>query len=156
MVGREKHRMEAFIRFHLTEDDLYFANCEPDFNVLPLISKHFKSRYADQKWLIFDLKRGFGIHYDLHQVNEVRFDFEHENLLGEVDSAFPPRRTGAKGRQLKAITNSSAHDYGDEENAYRDMWYKYFKSTNIEERKNMALHLRHVPKRYWKYLSEKM
>ena len=37
-VGREKHRMEAFVRFQLTKDGIYFANIEPDFNVLPLIS----------------------------------------------------------------------------------------------------------------------
>ena len=35
------------------------------------------------------------------------------------------------------------------------MWKDYFDSTNIKERKNMKLHIRHVPKRYWKYLSEK-
>ena len=32
---------------------------------------------------------------------------------------------------------------------------EYFKSTNIKSRKNMKLHLQHVPKRYWKYLTEK-
>jgi len=150
MVGREKHRMEAFIRFHLTDDDLYFANCEPDFNVLPLIAKHFKSRYADQKWMIFDLKRGFGIYYDLSMVSEVQMDFSDQNLLGEGDTAF------AKAEKLRAVTNSSGHDFGEQENAYRDMWNRYFKSTNIKSRKNMALHVRHVPKRYWKYLSEKV
>src|SRR5215213_3603788 len=56
-VYREKHRMEAFIRFQLTADGLFYAICQPDFNVLPLIEKHFKSRYADQRWLIYDSKR---------------------------------------------------------------------------------------------------
>jgi hypothetical protein len=27
--------------------------------------------------------------------------------------------------------------------------------TNIKERKNDKLHVQHVPKRYWKYLTEK-
>src|SRR3982751_1526354 len=40
-VDREKHRMEAFVRFQLTKDRLYYAIIQPDFNVLPLISKHF-------------------------------------------------------------------------------------------------------------------
>ena len=57
MVSREKHRMEAFVRFMLTEDDTYFAHITPDFNVLPLILPHFQARYADQKWIIYDLKR---------------------------------------------------------------------------------------------------
>ena len=33
-VGREKHRMEAFVRFQLTKDDVYFANIELDFKRL--------------------------------------------------------------------------------------------------------------------------
>jgi probable DNA metabolism protein len=51
-VHREKHRMEAFVRFQLTKDDLYYAIIQPDYNVLPLIATHFKERYADQRWLI--------------------------------------------------------------------------------------------------------
>src|SRR5690554_4459137 len=58
-VGREKHRMEAFVRFRLSKDNIYFATIEPDFDVLPLITKHFKSRYADQKWIIYDLARNY-------------------------------------------------------------------------------------------------
>ena len=63
-VGREKHRMEAFVRFEHTIDDIYFARVEPDFNVLPLIGEHFRQRYQDQNWAIYDLKRGYGIYYD--------------------------------------------------------------------------------------------
>ena len=42
MVHREKHRMEAFVRFQRTNDDLYHATVQPDYNVLPLILSHFK------------------------------------------------------------------------------------------------------------------
>ena len=63
-VGREKHRMEAFVRFEHTTEDIYFARVEPDFNVLPLIGEHFRQRYQDQQWAIYDLKRGYGIFYD--------------------------------------------------------------------------------------------
>jgi len=133
MVGREKHRMEAFIRFKLTKDDIYFANIEPDFNVLPLISKHFKNRYADQKWVIYDLKRGYGLYYDLKHVEIINLDFSET-----FDS-----------------TKTSSDIFSDKEFEFQKLWQDYFKSTNIESRKNMKLHIRHVPKRYWKYLSEK-
>ena len=53
-VGREKHRMEAFVRFELLKDAIYFATIQPDFDVLPLLVKHFKERYQDQKWLIYE------------------------------------------------------------------------------------------------------
>ncbi|PRP67931.1 TIGR03915 family putative DNA repair protein [Nonlabens agnitus] len=140
MVGREKHRMEAFIRFHLIDGDVYYANCEPDFNVLPLISSHFKNRYADQKWIIYDLKRDFGISYDLEKVEEITIKFDD-----------PIAKRG--------VTNKLAGQesrFRESENNYRDLWNQYFKSVNIESRKNMKLHLQHVPKRYWKYLSEKI
>ncbi|MFS4468217.1 TIGR03915 family putative DNA repair protein [Maribacter sp. 2210JD10-5] len=132
-VGREKHRMEAFVRFQLTKDEIYFANIEPDFDVLPLISKHFRSRYADQQWLIYDVKRKYGIFYNLERVKIVSLD------LNEIHF----NRT----RKSRLFTKG--------EYEYQELWNNYFQSTNIKSRINKKLHTQHVPKRYWKYLSEK-
>ncbi|QCX00007.1 DNA metabolism protein [Aggregatimonas sangjinii] len=132
-VGREKHRMEAFVRFQLTQDGIYFANIEPDFDVLPLISKHFRSRYADQQWIIYDVKRKYGLFYNMESVEIVTLDLE-EVYTNSI-------------QKNKAFTN--------EEYDYQDLWNDYFKSTNIKSRINKKLHTQHVPKRYWKYLSEK-
>ena len=132
-VGREKHRMEAFVRFRLTKDDIYFASIEPDFNVLPLIEKHFKRRYADQKWVIYDIKRGYGLFYDLETVELINMDFPENFNFTKTDDAF----------------------FATQEFEFQKLWQDYFKATNIASRKNMKLHIRHVPKRYWKYLSEK-
>lgn len=132
-VGREKHRMEAFVRFKLTKDNVYFANIEPDFNVLPLISKHFQNRYADQQWIIYDLKRNYGLYYNLKKVEIIYLEFHNNfNFSGTSTEVFAPV-----------------------ELEFQQLWKDYFKSTNIESRKNMKLHIQHVPKRYWKYLSEK-
>ncbi len=130
MVHRETHRMEAFIRFRLTADGIYYAVIEPDFNVIPLLAKHFRDRYADQRWLIYDLKRRYGIYYDLERVEEVEF-------------------TESPGEKDRVV-------FADNEQLYQELWQGYFKSANIRERKNTKLHLRHVPKRYWKYLTEKV
>jgi len=132
-VGREKHRMEAFVRFQLTKDDVYFANIEPDFDVIPLISKHFRNRYADQQWIIYDVKRKYGIFYDLHTVEIISLDLNdiHTNSIEKSDA------------------------FINEEYEYQDLWNNYFKSTTIKSRINTKLHVQHVPKRYWKYLSEK-
>ena len=46
----------------------------PIFDVLPLIAGHFTRRYADQRWLIFDKKRRYGLYYDLRQTTIVEFD----------------------------------------------------------------------------------
>ena len=128
-VHREKHRMEAFVRFKLTKDQLYYATIQPDFNVLPLICKHFKERYADQRWLIYDVHRKYGLYYDLQTVEEVMLDFS--------DAATAP-----------AI-------FDEDEEIYQQLWQTYFANVNIKARKNMKLHVQHMPKRYWRYLVEK-
>lgn len=132
-VGREKHRMEAFVRFRLTKEDIYFALIEPDFNVLPLIVSHFNSRYADQKWLIYDVKRKFGVYYDLTNTEYISIDL--------------PKKFGFSG--------GNSEYFETKETYYQKLWKEYFESTNIKSRVNMRLHAQHVPKRYWKYLIEK-
>ncbi|MGB1209996.1 MAG: DUF4130 domain-containing protein, partial [Lacinutrix venerupis] len=52
-------------------------------------------------------------------------------------------------------TKTNASYFTDSELEFQQLWKDYFKSTNIKSRKNMKLHIQHVPKRYWKYLSEK-
>jgi probable DNA metabolism protein len=130
-VGREKHRMEAFIRFELLKDGIYFAKIDPDFDVLTLIIPHFKNRYQDQKWLIYDLRRKYGVYYDLNDVEIISLDLD-ENLL-----------------------KNETEIYSEAEINYQKLWWEYFDHTNIKERKNTKLHVQHVPKRYWKYLTEK-
>lgn len=134
-VGREKHRFEAFIRFENIGNTMFYAPIDPDYNVLPLIVPHFKRRYAGQDWIIYDTKRKYGVHYDQQseQVNEAVIDFTIDRTdLAPTGISFDP-----------------------DEALYQDLWKNYFKSTNIPVRRNMKLHLKHVPKRYWKYLVEK-
>jgi probable DNA metabolism protein len=132
-VHREKHRMEAFVRFQLTKDQLYYAVVQPDFNVLPLIARHFKERYADQRWLIYDARRKYGIYYDLEKVETVTLNFSTET---------------AGGKDVSVL-------YDETESIYQLLWQQYFGSVNIAARKNTKLHLQHMPRRYWKYLPEK-
>ncbi len=129
-ISRERHRMTAFVRFEKMKDDVYFAKIEPDFNVLPLIRNHFKNRYQDQKWMIYDLRRHYGILYDL----EI------------CDFFYPEEKLDMSRYQEK---------HHDEESNYQKLWQRYFTKTNIVERKNLKLHQQYVPKRYWKYLIEK-
>lgn len=132
-VHREKHRMEAFVRFQKLKDGLYFAIVQPDFNVLPVIKDHFEKRYADQPWLIYDSSRKYGIYYDLNTTVTVELEF------------------------TESISNGSlrAEILDEHEPLYQQLWQNYFSSVNIAARKNMKLHIRHMPKRYWKYLPEK-
>jgi probable DNA metabolism protein len=134
-VHREKHRMEAFVRFQKTADGLYYATISPDFNVLPLLITHFEKRYADQQWAIYDTQRRYGVYYDLQLTKFIQL---------EGRTALHNQAGGLAADQLDA-----------EELRYQQLWQVYFDHVNIPERKNPRLHLRHIPRRYWKYLSEK-
>lgn len=131
---KESHRMKAFVRFKLAKDQLYYAIVEPECDVLPLIESHFKNRYADQRWLIYDAKRKYGIYYDLENTSTVALQFNTQSksskFLAEIEQ--------------------------EDEEFFQNLWRNYFKSVNIESRKNTKLHLQHMPKRYWKNLTEKI
>ena len=77
------------------------------------------------------MRRKYGVYYDLETVTIVTLDLDA--ILS------------------KNITNL----YSDSEINYQKLWSEYFDHTNIKERKNLKLHVQHVPKRYWKYLTEK-
>lgn len=134
MVGREKHRFEAFVRFQEGDGHLFYATIDPDYNVLPLIVPHFKRRYAAQDWLIYDTKRRYGMHYS-----------SADETVSEVQISL----------QAAESANQAAVAFDEKELHYQSLWKHYFKHTNIPARKNMKLHLQHVPRRYWKYLVEK-
>ncbi|RYD53527.1 MAG: DNA metabolism protein [Sphingobacteriales bacterium] len=135
-VWREKHRMEAFVRFQKLQDGLFYAFVEPDSNVLPLITKHFRSRYADQDWLIYDGRRRYGIHYTHGngEIREVQLEWTEDAVSGKVSATILDAR----------------------EELFQTLWRDYFKHTGIPARKNPRLHLQHMPVRYWKHLTEKM
>lgn len=128
-IHREVHRMHAFVRFQETQDGLYAALITPDFNVLPLLSPHFKTRYPAFRWLIYDTQRRYGLYYENQATRFITLD--------------------TAPKQLQETLLSSA------EMDYQALWQTYFSSVDIPERRNMKLHLQHVPRRYWKYLVEK-
>ena len=133
MMGREIHRMHAFVRFQRSPEDLYWSVIDPDFNVLPLITDHFLKRYPAQDWLIYDSRRHYGKYFDQHQLDTITFDEQAHQKLRKLTPDLSP----------------------EEEMDYQQLWRSYFKATNIPARRNMKLHLQHVPRRYWKYLTEK-
>ena len=133
MIHREVHRMHAFVRFQQTNDNLYVATIKPDFNVMPLVWQHFEKRYADQTWLIYDVRRNYGMYYDLNSTMQV--------VLDDVQMQ--------KNKKVKSGILS------DTEDIYSELWQKYFSAANIKERTNLKLHLKHVPRRYWMFLPEK-
>lgn len=131
-VGREVHRMHAFVRFEERADGVYVATVEPDFNVLPLLGEHFAARYPAMRWAIADRRR--------------RYALVHDNR---------PRAGGTDGTRFAPLEAAEATPEAAGEAAFQRMWRAYFHAVTIPERANPRLHLQHVPRRYWPYLTEK-
>ena len=139
-MNREIHRTHAFVRFAEAEDGLYLARIEPDFDVLPLAVAHFEDRYQDQEWIIWDERRRYGFWFTPGNATAVRVDarsFARDD--GEQRALTPGHQVGM-----------AAHEDG-----FQRLWGAYFQSVNIAARANPKLHLAHVPRRYWRHLTEK-
>lgn len=66
-VSHEELYIKQFVRFQKAADDIFFAPVSPRYNALPLAISHFRDRFSDQKWVIYDIKRKYGYYYDLIQ-----------------------------------------------------------------------------------------
>lgn len=128
-VRREAHRLKGFIRFQQTTEGRYLALIAPRYDVLPLIRRHFESRYADQDWMIYDTTRNYGIGYNREATREIRLD--------------------------TAALSAVEQDADDRERLFQTLWQCYYAAVNIKARDNPRLHRRQLPRRYWRYLTEK-
>ena len=133
-VNNERLRVMQFLRFQKAADGTYFAALKPLYNVISLVIPYLQDRFADQKWLLYDLKREYGYYYNRQKVDEVRFETKGTHLL-----------TGKLDQQLMA----------EDEQLFQQLWRTYFKTIAIKERINPKLHRQNLPVRFWKYLTEK-
>jgi len=133
-VCREAHRIQMFVRFQKTIENSYFASFVPMYNVLSLCIPHFRDRYADQQWIIYDVKRNYGYSYDLKSISRIVFDDLNVNTY-----------------------NGQLHNslLAEDEKLFQKLWKQYFNSICILERKNKKVHRQLLPSRFWKFLPEK-
>ena len=137
-VLHESQRMKQFIRFQKAKDGTYLAVVSPDHNVLSLIIDHFQDRFNDQPWLIYDSRRHYGYYYDGHD-EPIHITFEDER-------AVPFNLSDGK-------LNDDVLSADDQ--LFQDLWRTYFKAICIRERMNPRKQLKDMPRRYWKYMTEK-
>ena len=144
-VAHEQLRMKQFIRFQKAKDGTYLAVVSPDNNVLPFIIDHFQDRFRDQPWLIYDAKRHYGYYHEAYpnpskrRGGVIRITFEDE-------SAVPFN-----------LENGKLNDdvISSDDQLLQDLWRTYFKAICIKERMNPRKQLNDMPRRYWKYMTEK-
>lgn len=133
-VAGERMNLLQFVRFQKTKDGVYFAALEPLYNVLPLTIAHFKDRFSDQRWLLYDIRRQYGYYYDLKETHEVTFQ----------DSEASSLTTG----------RLSEEQMDKDEILYRRLWKEYFETVAIKARINPRKQRKDMPVRFWKYLTE--
>ena len=138
-VLHEQLRMKQFIRFQKAKDGTYLAVVSPDHNVLPLIIDHFQDRFNDQPWLIYDAKRHYGYYYD-GAAAPIHITFEDE-------AAVPFNLSNGK---------LDAEVLSENDQIFQQLWRTYFKAICIKERMNPRKQLQDMPRRYWKYMTEKL
>lgn len=125
-VFGEAHRFQGFVRFKQIAPLVFYAQIEPDHNILPLIMEHFRQRFSDQHFIIHDLKREYAIVYDLK-------------------AAYLKDLSLEEGQKLSALTD------GD---CFETLFKSFYQATTIEERKKERQRRSYMPIRYWKHLVE--
>lgn len=123
-VTSEAHIFKGFVRFKSIDNNFLYSSIEPDNDILELIANHFMKRFSNEYWIIHDISRNKAIVYNTH-------NYEIIELLKED------------------CKNLIGH-----KDEYSSLWKEYFKSTTIEERRNLPLQKRMMPKRYWKHIFE--
>lgn len=126
-IGREVQRLKGLLRFQELSDGSFYAACEPDHCVLPLLAGHCRARFGSQNWLIHDVRRNMALIYQDKNLQ----------LFDSVD--------------IQNVRDK----YAAREQQYQELWKTFWRNIAIAERKNPRLQRQFMPQRYWKYLIEK-
>ena len=160
-VLHEQLRMKQFIRLQQAKDGTYLGVVSPDHNVLPIITDHFQDRFNDQPWLIYDAKRHYGYYYSLtpspSPARPKDACYQRDARSGE-GSNMPIRVTFEDEVAVPFDLRNGKMDgevLSDNDQLFQDLWSTYFKAICIKERMNPRKQLKDMPRRYWKYMTEK-
>lgn len=135
-VQAELHRTLGFVRFQETTQGVYFAPVRPRNNLLPLLVPHFAKRLADRPWILYDLKREYGVHCENGLCSDVHLDAPLTRYLN-----------AHKGRLDATLA-------ADAEPLFQELWRSYCTATSIRERTNPTLQRRCMPLHSREFLTE--
>lgn len=100
------------------------AVIEPKHFILPTMQSHFCQRFRNEQFLIYDKTNGMVLIYANHKA------------------------------QIIAVDNFELPPVDETELQYRRLWAQYYNTIGIEERENSKCRMGHMPKRFWKHLTE--
>ena len=136
-VMHERLHVMQFIRFQKAKDGTYLGVMSPDNDVIPLAIEHFADRFGDQPFLLFDAKRKYGYFYEKKETTRVTFE----------DSSTLPFDLSTGQLNDDVLSN--------DDKLFQELWQTYFKAICIRERLNPKKQLNDMPRRYWRYMTEK-
>lgn len=123
-VRNERHFMQELLRFEHFDNDLWFAKCNPNANVVPLLMDWFSARFNTQQFVIYD---------EVHNIAGI-YDGESWAL--------------AETNELDLPAHSS------DEAVMQNAWKRFYDAVSIPARYHPELRRQHMPKRFWKNILE--
>ncbi len=123
-ISAEAEKYLGFVRFKKLKDGIYYSEIEPKNRILHIISNHFCKRFQSMPFLINDLTHKECIFYN------------------------------GKSSEIYEVNSSPSLEYCDDEQSFSDMWKEFYDTIEIKERHNEKCRMSHMPKRYWKYMTE--
>ncbi len=123
-VLNEEEKMRQFVRFSHLQNGVWFARCNPNANVIPLVMGHFVSRFNVQPFIIYD---------------------ENHHVAGVYDG---------NDWSLVADTIVNIPDRTAEDAYVESLWQRFYDTLSIEARYNPELRRHFMPVRLWKNLPE--
>lgn len=123
-VSNEVEKMRQFMRFQHVDGDLWFAKCNPNASVVPLVMDWFARRFNTQRFVIYD---------------------ETHNLAGISADG---------GWQLVSTEHITPPNLSDEEALMQAAWKHFYDALSIDARYNPELRCHFMPQRLWKNITE--
>lgn len=105
-------------------NNILVAEIEPKNYVLPLLVQHFCERYREEHFLIWDKTHAMALVYRPCQ------------------SAVIP------------VSDLELPEPDEQEQSFRELWRLFYDTIEVQGRHNPQCRMSHMPKRYWKYMTE--
>ncbi len=102
------------------------STIEPKNIVLPIIAPHFCARYPNERFVLYDKTHSMAL---LHQKDSWEIANVEAFTMPEPD---------------------------EEERKYRALWRLFYDTIEVEGRHNPRCRMGHMPKRYWRFMTEFM
>lgn len=73
LVEKKKRRIESSLKLQVSKDGVLYGVLQPEYNILPLLTKFFRSSFKEKNWLLYDSERNYGLYYNQKGVQLVSF-----------------------------------------------------------------------------------